>query len=29
LKRYEFVLQFVWQPRSPGALELVPTDEEF
>jgi type IV pilus assembly protein PilM len=28
LKRYEFVLQFVWQPRSPGALELVPTDSD-
>lgn len=26
LKRYEFVLQFVWQPRSPGAVELVPAE---
>jgi len=22
------VLQFVWQPRSPGALELVPEETE-
>ena len=28
LKRYEFVLQFVWQPRSPGAIELVPEESE-
>lgn len=28
LKRYEFVLQFVWQPKSPGAVELVPAETE-
>ena len=29
VKRYDFVLQFVWKPTSPGALELVPeTDAE-
>lgn len=24
VKRYDFVLQFVWKPTSPGAIELVP-----
>ena len=28
LKRYDFTLQFVWQPRSPGAIELVPTESD-
>ncbi len=29
VKRYDFVLQFVWKPTSPGAIELVPeTDAE-
>jgi len=28
LKRYDFVLQFVWQPRTPGALALVPDESE-
>lgn len=29
LKRYEFTLQFVWQPRSPGAVELVATESDY
>jgi type IV pilus assembly protein PilM len=28
LRRYEFVLQFVWQPRTPGAAEILPKDDE-
>lgn len=29
VKRYDFVLQFVWKPTSPGAIELVPeTDDD-
>ena len=28
LKRYEFTLQFVWQPRSPGAVELIATESD-
>ena len=29
VKRYDFVLQFVWKPTSPGAIELVPeTNDE-
>ncbi len=28
LKRYDFVLQFVWQPRSPGAVEILTIDED-
>lgn len=27
LKRYDFVLQFVWQPQSPGAVEIPTSDE--
>ena len=23
LKKYRFVIQFVWKPKTPGAVELV------
>ena len=26
LKKYRFVIQFVWKPKSPGAAEFVPDD---
>ena len=27
LKRYDFIIQFVWQPKTPGAVELIPETE--
>ena len=27
LRKYRFVIQFVWKPKSPGVVELVPDDE--
>ena len=24
LKKYDFLIQFVWQPKTPGAVELIP-----
>jgi hypothetical protein len=26
LRKYRFVIQFVWKPKSPGVVELVPDD---
>ena len=26
LRKYRFVIQFVWQPKSPGVVEFVPDD---
>ena len=28
LKRYDFVLQFVWQPQSPGAVKILNADDD-
>ena len=24
LKRYDFIIQFVWQPKTPGAIQIIP-----
>ncbi len=27
LKKYDFIIQFVWQPKTPGAVQVISSDE--
>ena len=27
LKKYDFIVQFVWKPKTPGAIQIISNDE--